>query len=137
MLDSSGNVKITDFGLCKLTVDKEKLAYSFTGTPEYLSPEVVKGTGYDKTTDWWSLGVIMFEMLTGRSPFYSPNYESILENILFKDISFTQIKSKKARDLVSKLLDRNKNTRIGSENDALDIIEDPYFDDIEWNLLRK
>ena len=61
----------------------------------------------------------------------------VMENILIKDIPFSNISSKKARKLLSKLLDRNKNTRIGSTSDAIEIMEDPFFDDIEWNLLRK
>lgn len=107
MLDWEGNIKITDFGLSRLGISKNSKAYSFVGTPEYLSPEVVKGIGYDKTADWWSLGAIMFEMLTGRSPFYSKNVDRILENIMFKDIPFDNISSKKARNLVVKLLERN------------------------------
>ena len=137
MLDCDGNIKITDFGLSKLGIDHNKQAYTFVGTPEYLSPEVVKGTGYDKSTDWWSLGAIMFEMLDGKSPFYHRNHEMVMENILIKDIPFSNISSKKARKLLIKLLDRNKNTRIGSTSDAVEIMEDPFFDDIEWNLLRK
>lgn len=94
MLDWEGNIKITDFGLSKLGIEQNKLVYSFVGTPEYLSPEIVKGSGYNKTTDWWSLGAIMYEMLVGRSPFYHKNYDKILDNILFKDISFSMIQSK-------------------------------------------
>lgn len=59
MLDKDGHIKLTDFGLCRLGIAKDKMAYSFVGTPEYLSPEVVKGVGYGRQTDWWSLGAIM------------------------------------------------------------------------------
>mmetsp|Transcript_32045 Transcript_32045/g.36580 ORF Transcript_32045/g.36580 Transcript_32045/m.36580 type:complete len:95 (+) Transcript_32045:459-743(+) len=78
----------------------------------------------------------MFEMLTGRSPFYSKNVDRILENIMFKDIPFDNISSKKARNLVVKLLERNFEKRLGATNDALDIMEDPFFDDIDWEALR-
>lgn len=59
MLDRDGHIKITDFGLCRLGITRHEQAHSFVGTPEYLSPEVVRGTGYGRSTDWWSLGAIM------------------------------------------------------------------------------
>lgn len=91
MLDHEGHVKLTDFGLCRLGIKKDNMAYSFVGTPEYLAPEIIKGSGYGRETDFWSLGTIMYEMLVGRSPFFNKNTEKMLENILFKDIDFKDV----------------------------------------------
>lgn len=75
ILDSSGNLKITDFGLSKqgITNENESKTYSFCGTPEYLAPEIITGQGHDKSVDWWSLGALIYEMLSGRPPHYSKN----------------------------------------------------------------
>jgi len=70
LVDENGNVHLADFGLSKLIKDNE-LAMSICGTPEYMSPEVISGKGCDKTTDWWALGTLVYEMIFGLPPFYS------------------------------------------------------------------
>ena len=77
-MDDLGNVYLTDFGMAKI-VRKNELAMTFCGTPEYLSPEVILGYGCDRTADWWSLGILTYEMMYGLPPFYNKN-----QTIMFK-----------------------------------------------------
>ena len=71
-MDECGHLCLTDFGMAKI-VSKNELAMTFCGTPEYLAPEIIKGIGHSKSCDWWSLGILCYEMLIGMPPFYSRN----------------------------------------------------------------
>ncbi|KAB1252665.1 Ribosomal protein S6 kinase alpha-6, partial [Camelus dromedarius] len=91
LLDEIGHIKltdmslcniVTDFGLSKESVDQEKKAYSFCGTVEYMAPEVVNRRGHSQSADWWSYGVLMFEMLTGTLPFQGKDRNETMNMIL-------------------------------------------------------
>lgn len=73
LLDSEGHVKLTDFGLSKIREKENELTYTFCGTPEYLAPEIIKNEGYSKEVDFWALGLIIYEMLSGINPFKRRN----------------------------------------------------------------
>ncbi len=81
MIDEIGYVKIIDYGLAKILSQGDELAQSYCGTPEYLSPEMVGQTGHDLTVDWWALGILIYEMVVGVTPFYNKNRQVLTSKI--------------------------------------------------------
>eukprot|EP00002_Diphylleia_rotans_P025857 TRINITY_DN5132_c0_g1_i1.p1 TRINITY_DN5132_c0_g1~~TRINITY_DN5132_c0_g1_i1.p1 ORF type:complete len:491 (-),score=99.28 TRINITY_DN5132_c0_g1_i1:256-1728(-) len=133
LLDSSGHICLTDFGLCKPGVGYGKVTYTFCGTAEYLAPEVLEGKGYDKAVDWWSLGTLLYEMLCGKPPFFSTNTNEMYRRILHEKLIFPAYVPPVAVSLLSGLLNRNPRERLGSSlNDAEDIKSHPFFQPIDW-----
>ena len=130
VLDKDGHVCLTDFGLAKTNVrGSTEGAVTFCGTPEYLAPEFLIGGGHGKAVDWWSLGVLVYEMLCGLPPFYSENVSEMYELILKKPLEFGDHVSAPARDLITKLLDRNPETRLQN----VEIYKaHPFFAPINW-----
>lgn len=105
MLDSEGHVRLTDFGLSKSGIDADNpKAYTFCGTAEYLAPEILKSQGYDRAVDFWSLGALMYYMLSGKPPHYSKNRNEIYKNILTKPIEPLLNISEDGNDLLIKLM---------------------------------
>jgi serine/threonine protein kinase len=89
LLDHKGNIRLTDFGLSKEGVsDHSTGANSFCGTPEYIAPEVLLRQGHGRAVDWWSLGALLYEMITGLPPFYSRNRETMFEKIMKAQLTF-------------------------------------------------
>eukprot|EP01039_Chlorochromonas_danica_P010102 gene10102-11182_t len=137
LLDQYGNVRLTDFGLSKEGVsDHSSGATSFCGTPEYIAPEVLLRQGHGRAVDWWSLGALLYEMITGLPPFYSRNRETMFEKIMKAELTFPAHVSENARSLLSHLLVRDPKQRLGSgEADALEIKAHPFFVDMNWQEL--
>ncbi|KAJ3401556.1 hypothetical protein HDU80_005917 [Chytriomyces hyalinus] len=139
LLDSQGHIALTDFGLCKENMSQNQLTNTFCGTAAYLAPEVILAEGYGKSVDWWSLGILFYEMVMGIPPFYNENvnlmYRKILHNqLLFEAGQF----SAQAELFASSLLDRNPQTRLGSgPSDALELKQHPYFADVDWSRLER
>ena len=134
LLDEKGNVRLTDFGLSKEGVSGHSTgASSFCGTPEYIAPEVLKRQGHGRAVDWWSLGALLYEMVTGLPPFYSRNRETMFDKIMKAELTFPTFMSETAKDLLSKLLVRDPDNRLGSgERDAQAVKEHPFFHDVDW-----
>jgi len=139
LLDQRGNVRLTDFGLSKEGVtDPSQGANSFCGTPEYIAPEVLNRKGHGRAVDWWSLGALLYEMITGLPPFYSRNREVMFEKIMKAELTFPPTMTPYAKDLLSRLLVRDPTKRLGSgERDANELKEHPFFADMDWDALSK
>ncbi|CEP00756.1 unnamed protein product (mitochondrion) [Plasmodiophora brassicae] len=133
LLDRRGYLRVTDFGLSKVLEPGEK-TYSFVGTSEYLSPEVLLGRGYTHAVDWWSLGTLLFEMMAGLPPFYSKSTNVMYDQILHGDIQFPKQFSPDAVDLLKGLLERDPDKRLGHDG-AQAIKAHPFFASIDWAAL--
>ena len=140
LVDQKGYCKIIDYGLAKMLKDTEE-ATSFCGTPEYLAPEMVTQQGHDKAVDWWAIGVLMYEMLIGVTPFFNKNKNMLLTKIKNSKVIFPDRKKYKIdysddmMDIIGKLLDKDKTTRLGSKGDAQEILAHPFFKDINMQDL--
>ncbi|CAA0836706.1 Probable serine/threonine protein kinase IRE [Striga hermonthica] len=167
LIGPDGHIKLTDFGLSKVGLinstddlsgpsavlgdDKPKGSvhssqkreqrkkHSVVGTPDYLAPEILLGMGHGATADWWSVGVILFELLVGIPPFNAENPQQIFNNIINRDIPWPKVPeemSLEAYDLLNKLLSENPVQRLGATG-AGEVKRHPYFKDINWDTLSR
>ena len=140
LIDEKGYLRLTDFGLAKKIKPGER-ANSFCGTPEYLAPEIISGNGYDKNVDWWSFGILLYEMICGIPPFYLQDVNKmyfLIKNE--KTIKFDKkfLVSKDAKDVITKLLEKNVEDRLCSHFGIEEIKKHPFFKSIDFDaILRK
>ncbi|XP_020505556.1 ribosomal protein S6 kinase alpha-2 [Labrus bergylta] len=138
LLDEEGHIKITDFGLSKEAIDHDKRAYSFCGTIEYMAPEVVNRRGHTQSADWWSFGVLMFEMLTGSLPFQGKDRKETMALILKAKLGMPQFLSPEVQSLLRALFKRNPVNRLGAGPDGVEEIKrHRFFASIDWTKLFK
>ncbi|CAH8485706.1 unnamed protein product [Dicrocoelium dendriticum] len=136
LLDKDGHIKIADFGLCKEEMHYGALTKTFCGTPEYIAPEVLSDNDYGRAVDWWGLGVVMYEMLCGRLPFYSTDHEILFELILQENVVFPASLSQVSRDILAQLLVKDPNSRLGGgPRDVLEVMAHPFFLSVNWDRL--
>ncbi|PIL37051.1 transporter [Ganoderma sinense ZZ0214-1] len=139
LLDATGHVALCDFGLSKPDLQAGELTNTFCGTTEYLAPEVLLDEhGYSKLVDFWSLGVLLFEMCCGWSPFYAEDTQQMYKNICFGKIKFPKgVINEDGKQFVKGLLNRNPKHRLGAQRDAAELKEHPFFKVIDWDALSK
>ncbi|XP_074275547.1 phototropin-2 isoform X2 [Silene latifolia] len=164
LLQKNGHIVLADFDLSFLTACKPQVlkppqlkkrrsrsqpppifvaepvtqSNSFVGTEEYIAPEIITGAGHSSAIDWWALGILLYEMLYGRTPFRGKNRQKTFANILHKDLTFPSSipVSLAARQLIHALLHRDPASRLGSKGGANEIKEHPFFRGINWPLIR-
>jgi len=164
LLHQNGHIRLTDFDLSKQTFTphldepvKGKRHFfpiftkkqhkrvqqfnSFVGTAEYIAPEVITGEGYGPTVDWWTLGILMYEMLYARTPFRGETQEETFNRILHQKLVIPPVNcygpvSKPCRDLIKRLLNVDTNKRLGHKHGALDIKLHPFFKGVKWDTVH-
>ncbi|XP_056288133.1 serine/threonine-protein kinase N2-like, partial [Pseudoliparis swirei] len=136
LMDADGFVRIADFGLCKEGMRHGDRTTTFCGTPEFLAPEVLTENTYTRSVDWWGLGVLVYEMLVGESPFPGDDEEEVFDSIVNDDVRFPRFLSPEAVSLIQKLLQKNPEKRLGGgEEDAQEIKRHKFFKRVDWAAL--
>lgn len=148
LLDHDGHIKLTDYGMCKEGIRQGDTTSTFCGTPNYIAPEILCGNDYDFSVDWWALGVLLYEMLAGRSPFdvvdnAAENPDQYTEDFLFqvildKTIRIPRSITVKAQSVLKGFLNKNPLERLGCQPQSgfTDITSHPFFKSINWELLE-
>ncbi|XP_059542993.1 protein kinase C iota type isoform X1 [Myotis daubentonii] len=148
LLDSEGHIKLTDYGMCKEGLRPGDTTSTFCGTPNYIAPEILRGEDYGFSVDWWALGVLMFEMMAGRSPFdivgSSDNPDQNTEDYLFQVILEKQIRiprslSVKAASVLKSFLNKDPKERLGChpQTGFADIQGHPFFRNVDWDMMEQ
>ena len=136
VLDEEGHCKLTDFGLSKEGIDNDQYTKSFCGSIAYLAPEVLKKQGHGKAVDWYLLGVLLYEMLTGVTPYYDKNKNNLFYNIEQGKLIIPNFVSENAKSLLRGLLQRDPKRRLGGGNrDSEEIKEHKFFEDVDWQKI--
>uniref|UniRef100_A0A673J9T5 protein kinase C n=1 Tax=Sinocyclocheilus rhinocerous TaxID=307959 RepID=A0A673J9T5_9TELE len=130
LMDSDGFVRIADFGLCKEGMGHGDRTSTFCGTPEFLAPEVLTDSMYTRAVDWWGLGVLIYEMLVGESPFPGDDEEEVFDSIVNDEVRYPRFMSPES------LLQKNPEKRLGAgEQDANEVKRHRFFQGIDWEAL--
>jgi serine/threonine protein kinase len=132
LIASDCHIKLVDFGLARENV-KDDVVKSFCGSPNYLSPEMVKHQGATKVTDIYGIGAVLYELVSGTTPFYGNDLRTLYNNIANKKLMFPEFFSDTLKDLLKKLLEKNPKKRIRVIED---IKKHDFFKGIEWNELE-
>eukprot|EP00815_Leptocylindrus_aporus_P012175 CAMPEP_0116070404 /NCGR_PEP_ID=MMETSP0322-20121206/13015_1 /TAXON_ID=163516 /ORGANISM="Leptocylindrus danicus var. apora, Strain B651" /LENGTH=139 /DNA_ID=CAMNT_0003558257 /DNA_START=35 /DNA_END=451 /DNA_ORIENTATION=- len=137
MINSKGYCVLIDFGYAKIIENK---SYTFCGSPIYLSPEVILNRGHNIGVDYWALGVILYEALTGEVPFYTDSGDPTVLFSMIAKCNFTipeHIKNGCVRDLLSRLIEKNQRRRIGCLSGGIhDIREHEFYSSVSWGALK-
>ncbi|CAR30202.1 cAMP-dependent protein kinase type 2 [Lachancea thermotolerans] len=133
LLDRNGHIKITDFGFAK---EVDTVTWTLCGTPDYIAPEVIATKPYNKSVDWWSLGILIFEMLAGYTPFYDATPMKTYEKILQGKVAYPPFFHPDVVDLLSKLITADLTRRLGNlQSGPQDVKSHPWFSEVIWEKL--
>ena len=148
LLDIEGHVKLTDYGMCKEGLGKNEKTSTFCGTPNYIAPEMLRGEDYDFSVDWWALGVLLYEMMAGRSPFEPVNEnpgdnpdlnteDHLFQVILEKPIRIPRSLSVRAASVLKGFLQKQPTERLASHDGLNEVKQHLFFRPVDWNLLEQ
>ena len=135
LIDSKGYLKLTDFGFAKICTGR---TYTLCGTPEYLAPEILLNKGHGKPVDWWTFGVLLYEMIAGIDPFNDEDTMAIYQKILKGKIKFPSSFPSNAKSLVKHILTQDLSKRYGNLKGGVDDIKNHrFFKELDWSALIK
>ena len=135
LVDAEGHLRLADFGLSKMNFSHVDLTQTFCGSPEYMAPEMLRQDGHGFALDYYQLGALLFEMLTGLPPHYNQNRMKMYQNIMNQEtLEFPKNLSREAIDLMKRLLDKNPISRL---SDPQSIRDHPFFTTINWDQIVK
>ncbi|XP_026079593.1 protein kinase C eta type [Carassius auratus] len=140
LLDKDGHCKLADFGMCKEGMFEGVVTGTFCGTPDYIAPEILQEMLYGPSVDWWALGVLLYEMLSGHAPFEAENEDDLFESILTEEIIYASWLSTNAVDILKGFLTKNPSRRLGcvaAEGGESVVTSHPFFTSIDWNKLNQ
>jgi serine/threonine protein kinase len=139
LLDQQGHLLLTDFGLSKIALSDDDRCNSLLGTIEYMAPEVIQGKPYGKACDWWSLGALGFDLLTGSPPFRANNHAKLQEKIVKQKLALPYYLGPDAKDLLTRLLRKEPSKRLGYHmaKDLQTIKKHRFFRKIDWEALER
>ena len=132
LLDATGHIKLADFGFARRLNGKTK---SFCGTPDYIAWEIVANKEYTHSVDWWSLGVLIFELVSGKTPFRAKSSDLIYENVIDLNIQWTSAIAGQCKDVIQKLLVANAAFRLGHRLGSPEIKMHMWFGAINWKKI--
>ena len=133
LIQPSGYIKLTDFGFAKYIISQ---TYTLCGTPEYLAPEIITSKGHGKPVDWWTLGVLLYEMITGVDPFHDNDPMKVYQKIVKGKVIYPRSMDKGAKSLIKHLLVNDLSKRYGClRNGVKDIISHKFFENFDWKGL--
>ena len=135
MFDAKGKIKIIDLGLAKIVTN---VTWTMCGTPDYLAPEIINNQGHDYAVDYWALGVLIFECLSGKAPFFHNNHMRIFMKICAGKYSIPDYFSKESGDIISKLLSQNVSLRLGNQFEGITELKNhKWFGSFDWVGLHR
>ena len=140
LIAADGHLKLIDFGFAKITAQSNGMCWTLCGTPDYLAPEIIRARGYNSSVDWWSVGVLLFEMLAGYPPFYTEDNNPIklYEKILAGHVQYPSFFEAGAKDLLKSLLTADLSKRFGNlARGSRDIFSHMWFAEIDWDCLYR
>ncbi|XP_076236993.1 uncharacterized protein LOC143180867 isoform X2 [Calliopsis andreniformis] len=133
LLDFEGHIRIADFGMCKLQIFLDRTADTFCGTPDYMAPEIIKGLKYNQAVDWWSYGVLLYEMLTGQSPFSGCDEDELFWSICNERPFIPRYLSQESTDILVSLLEKDAGKRLPGHEIAMH----GFFQSLPWDRLER